>query len=86
MEHSIEGHEICGGNEVLGEVPMRHMKLPLARNGSLLRGDVGWVKAGLGGMQRLEVLRQSLDLSQAFQLEWVIVGGKSDVFIFEASL
>ena len=71
---------------MLGEVPIRHMKLPLARYGSLLRGDVGWVKAGLGGMQRLEVLGQSLDLSQAFHLEWVIVGGKSDVFIFEASL
>ena len=57
-----------------------------AKGGSLLRGEVGWVKARLGAVQRLEVLGQSLDLRQVLQLEWVIVGEKSDVFIFEAHL
>ena len=47
---------------------------------------MGWVWAGLGGMRRLKVLGQSLDLRQVFQLEWMIVGGKSDVLNFEASL
>ena len=65
---------------------MSHMKLPLAKGGSLLGGEVGRDRAGLIGMQSLEVLGQNLDLRQVFQLEWVIVGGKSDVFIFEASL
>ena len=41
---------------------MRHMELPLAKGGSkggsLLRGEVGWVRAGLGGMRTLEVLGQ----------------------------
>ena len=40
----------------------------------------------LGGVQRLEVLGQSLDLRQVFQLEWVIVVGKSNIFISEARL
>ena len=43
---------------------MWHMKLSLAKGGSkggsLSRGKVGWVRAGLGGMRRLEVLGQSL--------------------------
>ena len=65
---------------------MRHMKLPLAKGVSLLGGEVGRVRAGLIGMMRLGVLGQSLDLRQVFQLERVIVGGKSDVFIFEASV
>ena len=30
------------------------------------------------------MLRQSQDLRQVPQLEWVIVGGKGNVFIFEA--
>ena len=47
---------------------------------------MGWVRVGLGAVRRLEVLKQSLDLRQALQLEWVIVGGKRDVFIFEAHL
>ena len=71
---------------MLGEAPMRHMKLPLAKGGSLLRDEVSWIRAVLDRMQRLEVLGQSLDLTQVFQLKWVIVGGKSDVFIFDASL
>ena len=36
---------------MLGEAPMRHMKLPLVKCGSLLRGEVGWVRAGLCGVQ-----------------------------------
>ena len=64
---------------MLGEAPMRHMKLPLAKGGSLLRDEVSWIRAVLGRMRRLEVLGQSLDLTQVFQLKWVIVGGKSDV-------
>ena len=71
---------------MLGEAPMRHMKLPLAKGGSLLRDEVSWIRAVLDRMQRLEVSGQSLDLTQVFQLKWVIVGGKSDVFIFDASL
>ena len=44
---------------------MKHMKLVLAKDVSLLvRGEVGWVRAGLGGVWRLEVLEQSLDLRQ----------------------
>lgn len=35
---------------------MRYMKLLLAKCGSLLRVEVGWVRAGLGGVWRLEVL------------------------------
>ena len=65
---------------------MRCMKLLLEKSGSLLRGEVGWGRVGLGAVRRLEVLKQSLDLRQALQLEWVIVGGKRDVFIFEAHL
>ena len=37
-------------------------------------------------MQRLKVLAKSLDLKQVFQLEWVIVGGKSNLFIYEGLL
>ena len=51
---------------------MRHVKLPLAKGGSLLKDEVGWIRARLGGVGRLEVLGQSLDLRQVFQLEWVI--------------
>ena len=43
---------------------MRHMKPFLAKGGSLLRGDVGWIRAGLGGVWRLELLGQSLRLRQ----------------------
>ena len=32
------------------------------------------------------MLRQSLDLRQVFRLEWVIVGGNSDAFIFEVHM
>ena len=70
---------------MLGEAPMKHMKLSLTKGGSLLRSEVGWIRARLG-VQRLEVLRQCLDLRQVFELEWVIVGGKSDDFIFQAHL
>ena len=45
---------------------MRHMKLPLAKSGSLLRGEVGWIRARMSGVQRLQVLVQSLDLRQVF--------------------
>ena len=46
MEGSIEGHEVRDVNDVwgdfmLGEAPMRHMRLSLAKGGSLLRGEVG---------------------------------------------
>ena len=65
---------------------MRYMKLLLEKSGSLLRGEVGWVRVGLGAVWRLEILKQSLDLREVLQLERVIVGGKRDVFIFEAHL
>lgn len=45
-----------------------------------------WVKAGMGVMRRLELLGPNLYLTQVLQLEWVIVGGKTNVFIFEACL
>ena len=38
---------------------MRHVKLPLAKGGSLLRGEIGRIRAGLSDMWRLEVLGQS---------------------------
>ena len=44
------------------------------------------VRAGLSSIWFVETgVGQSLDLRQVFQLECLIVGGKSDVFIFEAS-
>ena len=54
--------------------------------GSLLRGEVGWIRAWLDGVRRLEVLGDSLDLRQVFQLDWVIVGGNNDLIILEAHL
>ena len=56
MEHGIEDHEVWDGNKVkeglrLREAPMWHIKLLLSKYGSLLRGEVGWV--------RLEVLGKS---------------------------
>ena len=71
---------------MLGELPMRHMKLSLAKSGFLLSGDVGCIRARLGGVRRLEVLGHASDLRQVLQFEWVIVGVKSDDFIFEACL
>ena len=65
---------------------MRDMKLPLGKCGSLLRGEVGWIRARLHGVQKLKVLGHSLYLRQVFQSEWVIVVGKNDVFIFEPRL
>ena len=47
---------------------------------------MAWIRASLGGVRRLEVLEQSLGLRQVIQLEWVIVGGKSGIFGFEARL
>ena len=35
---------------------MRHIKLLLSKGGSSLRGEVGWVRAVLGGVWRLDVL------------------------------
>lgn len=40
---------------------MGNMKLPLSKDRSMLKGEVGWVRAWLGGAWRLEVLRQSCD-------------------------
>ena len=45
---------------------------------------LGGLRAGLGGVCRLEVLEQTRNLRQVLQLEWVIVSGKRDVYIFEA--
>ena len=53
---------------------MGNMKLPLSKDRSMLKGEVGWVRAWLGGAWRLEVLRQSCDQRHVFQLEWVKVG------------
>ena len=88
MEHGIEGHEVCDSNNVqvhfrLGEEPMGHMKLLLSKGGPLIRDEVGRVRAGLVGVWRLEVSGQGQYLRQVLQLEWVIVRGKRDVFIFE---
>ena len=58
----------------MGEALTRHMKLPLAKGGSLVRGEVGWIMARLGDVQRLEVLGQSLDLRHVFQLISVGMG------------
>ena len=38
---------------------MGHMKLILSKGGSSLRSEVGWVRAVLGGVWRLEMLGQS---------------------------
>lgn len=48
--------------------------------------EVDWICAGLGGVWRLKVLGESWNLRHVHQLEWVIVGGKRDVFIFEVHL
>ena len=55
---------------------MGHMKLLLSKGGSLIRDQVGRVRAGLVGMWRLEVSGQSQYLRQVLQLEWVIVEGR----------
>ena len=39
-----------------------------------MRGEVGWIMARLGDVQRLEVLGQSLDLRHVFQLISVGMG------------
>ena len=54
MEHGIEGHEVQYSDNIyvgfrLGEEPMEHIKLLLSNDRPLLRGEVGWVRAGLGG-------------------------------------
>ena len=63
VEHGAKGHEIRDGNNVWlwGEVgaPMGHMKLLLSKGESSLRGEVGWVRAVLGSVWRLEVLGSS---------------------------
>ena len=71
---------------MLGEARMRHMKLPLANGEFPLRGEVDWIRTCLSGVWRLEVLVQGLGLRQVLQLEWVTVGRKSNVFVFEAHL
>ena len=55
VEHGIEGHEVRDSKvgQVrfrLGEEPMGHLKLLLSKGGSLIRGEVGGVGAGLGGV------------------------------------
>ena len=91
VEHGIEVHEVHDSKIAqvrfrLGEEPMGYMKLLLSKGGSLIRGEVGGVEAGLGGVRRPEVLGQSRDLRQVLQLEWVIVSGKRDVFILKPVL
>ena len=77
---------------MLEKAHIRHMKLSLGTGGPLLRGEVGWIRATFVGAWRQEVLGQRLDLSEGFQLDWVmgrverLVGGKSDNFIFENRL
>ena len=39
-----------------GRHSIRHIKLPLYKGESLLRGEVGCVRIGLGGIWRLEIL------------------------------
>ena len=58
-----------GGGFLLKEVPMRRMKLLLAKDGSPLKGKVDWVSARLSGVMRLVVLGQDLDLRQVLQLK-----------------
>lgn len=65
---------------------MRHMKLLLSKGGSLLRGEVHWVRSELVDVWKLEVLEQSSDLRLILLLEVVTVDGKRDVFVFEAHL
>ena len=53
VEHSIKVQETRNGNDVLRgfmleEAPMRHIKLPLAKGGFLLRDEKGWLVLGLG--------------------------------------
>ena len=63
VEHGIESHKVQDGDNIyvgfrLGEAPMGHIKLLLSKYGPLLRGEVGWVRDGLGGAGRLRVLGQ----------------------------
>ena len=62
---------------------MGNMKLPLSKDRSMLKGEVGWVRAWLGGAWRLEVLRQSCDQRHVFQLEWVKVGREGYLYLAE---
>ena len=39
-----------------GRHSIRHIKLPLSKGGSLLRGEVGCVRIGLDGIWKLEIL------------------------------
>ena len=39
-----------------GRHSIRHIKLPLSKGGSLLRGEVGCVRIGLNGIWKLEIL------------------------------
>ena len=74
-EHGMESHEVCDSNNIqvhfrLGEESMGHMKLLLSKGGFLIRGQVGRVRAGLGGVWRLEVWGQSQDLRQIKCFSW----------------
>lgn len=52
VEHGIKNREVHNGNKVQDGFFIK-------KYGSLLRVEVDWVKAWLGGMWRLEVLGQS---------------------------
>ena len=63
VKHGVKGHEVRDSKNVQvrygsGEGPMGHLKLLLSKGVSLIRGEVGSVGAGLGGVWRLEALRQ----------------------------
>ena len=56
---SIKGHKICHvinlqGDFRLVKAAMKHMKLFLAKYRFLLRGEVDWVRTGLGSVRRLD--------------------------------
>ena len=57
--HGVECHKIRDGINLqvvltLGERTMRLVKLLLSRGGSLMIGEVDWVRAGLGGVWRMD--------------------------------
>ena len=81
VKHGTEDHEVRNGNNVqegfrLGKAPMWHIKLPLSKVRPLLRNEAGWVRTGLGGVWKLEVLGQSSDLGRVLQFQFVVVNGK----------
>ena len=85
-----EAYEVTFGKRW---VPVeRCKKLPLEKGGSMLRGEVVWIRARLSGVRRLEVLRQfrpqasnSVGMGDSWWEEWclwfwsssVVLGGSS---------